>query len=80
MPKPKGKTGPSRGHNKHFKRRPTTKSTHDHIPESAIDIVREPDAEDPEDEEPRIKIDVPVAMWVCETTPHAISSQFTKRG
>lgn len=74
MPKPKGKAGPSKGYNKYFKRRPTTKPTYDHVPESAID--RKPDVEEPEDEDSacsRIKIDVPVAMWVCETTPHAMS-------
>jgi hypothetical protein len=70
MPKPKGKTGPSKGHNKNFKRRPTTTLSHDYIPDSAVD--REPDADEPEDGDStssKLKIDVPVAMWVCETTP-----------
>lgn len=74
MPKPKGKAGSSRGHNKNFRRRPTKDSTYDHIPESAID--REPDAGELEDEDStgsRIKIDVPVAMWVCEATPRGVS-------
>ena len=74
MPKPKNKSGPSKGHNKNKRRPTTTKLTHDYIPESAVD--REPDAKEPEDAEStnsRIKIDVPVAMWVCETTPYATS-------
>lgn len=68
MPKPKGKAGPSKGYNKQFKRRPTARATHDYIPESAID--REPDVEEPEDEDSansRVKVDVPIAMWVRET-------------
>ena len=69
MPKPKGKTGPFKGHNKNFRHRPATKSTHEYIPESAVD--REPDLEEPEDEDSTssIEIDVPVAMWVRESTP-----------
>lgn len=69
MPKPRGKTGPSRGHSKIFKRRTAPKSECDYAPESAID--REPDAGEPEDDgstNSRIKIGVPVAMWVCQTT------------
>ena len=71
MPKPKGKTGPSKGHNKNFKRRPAQKLECDYVPESAID--REPDNEEPEDDDStslRIRIDVPVAMWVCKTSSH----------
>lgn len=71
MPKPKGKAGSSKGHNKNFKRRPTPKSEYDHIPESAID--REPDNKEPEDDDPansKTKIGVPVAMWVCGITPY----------
>ena len=68
MPKPKGKAGPSKGHNKNFKRRSAPKFKGDYIPESAID--REPGDEEPEDEDLRIKIDVPVAMWVCKTIKH----------
>ena len=67
MPKPKGKAGSSKGHNKNFRRRPAPKSEHDYIPESAID--REPDDGEPEDDDPinlRMKISVPVAMWVCK--------------
>jgi len=73
MPKPKGKAGPSKGHNKNFKRRSAGKSTYDYIPESAID--REPGGEEQEDDNstsPRIKIDVPVAMWVCKTALHCV--------
>jgi len=68
MPKPKGKAGPSKGHNKNFKRRSAPKFKDDYIPESAID--REPGGEEPEGDDStslRIKIDVPVAMWVCKT-------------
>ena len=68
MPKPKGKAGSSKGYNKQFKRRLTARATHDYIPESAID--RDPDVEGSEDEDSassRIKIDVPIAMWVRET-------------
>ena len=71
MPKLKGKAGPSKGHNKNSKRRSAPKSEYDYIPESAID--REPNGEEPEDDgsaSSRIKIDVPVAMWVSETTLH----------
>ena len=68
MPKPKGKTSPSRRNNKNAKRRLAPKLADDYIPASAID--REPDDEGPEDDDStalRIKIDVPVAMWVCKT-------------
>ena len=71
MPKPKGRAGPSRGHNKNFKRRPAPKPENDYVPESAID--REPDDEESEGDDSaslRIKIDVPVAMWVCKITPY----------
>ena len=69
MPKPKGKAGSSRGRNKNFKRRPAPKPATDYIPESAID--RGPDDEEPEDDDSaslKIKINVPVAMWVRNTT------------
>jgi len=77
MPKPKGKAGPSRGRNKNFKHRQVSKPAEDYIPESAID--REPDDGEAEDDDLttlRIKIDVPVAMWVCKAflydAPHNI--------
>ena len=77
MPKPKGKTGPSRRNNKNAKRCLAPKLADDYIPASAID--REPDDEGPEDDDStglRIKIDVPVAMWVCKTIlcgcPHGL--------
>jgi len=63
MPRPKGKAGPSKGHNKNFKRRSAAKPAYeyDYIPESAID--REPECEEPEGGDLKMKIDVPVAMW-----------------
>lgn len=66
MPKPKGKAGPSKGHNKNFKRRTALKPASDYIPESAID--RELDDEEAGEDSTglKIKIDVPVAMWVCK--------------
>jgi hypothetical protein len=79
MPKPKGKAGPSKGHNKNSKRRSAPKSEYDYIPESAID--REPNVEESEDDDStssRIKIDIPVAMWVSETTLHG-GPRFTER-
>lgn len=69
MPKPKRKASSSKGYNKNTKRRSAPKSECDYVPESAID--REPDDEEPEDGDSaslRIKISVPVAMWVCKTT------------
>jgi hypothetical protein len=82
MPKPKNKAGPPRGQNKNTKRRVATKITlgYDYIPESIID--REPDTEKPEDEDSassRTKIDVPIAMWVCETSPCNLSRNLLRR-
>ena len=81
MPRPKGKAGPSRGHNKNFKRRPAPKPTADYIPESAID--RGLDDEEPEDDGStnlRINIDVPVAMWVRKTTPCNVTHDLPRGG
>ena len=76
---PKGKAGPSKHHNKNYKRHPVAKLTYDHIPESVID--REYDTDEPENEDStgsKMKIDVPIAMWVCRTPSHDASLQFTK--
>lgn len=77
MPKPKGKVGPRRSRGKNPKRRPAPEPANDHIPESIIG--RGSDDDEPEDDDStslRIKIDVPVAMWVCKTTlqgvPHSL--------
>jgi len=85
MPKPKGKAGSSKGYKKNFKRRPGPKSEHDYIPESAID--REPDDGQLEDDGPmnlRMKISVPVAMWVCKITlrggPHDLLREVRTSG
>lgn len=69
MPKPKGKVGPPRNHGKNPKRRRAPEPANDYIPESIIG--RGSDDNEPEDDDPTslsIRIDVPVAMWVCKIT------------